>query len=588
MDSGEVLRGHASPRQVARGWSRTFGLLNPLRAVWWLFTNVRFAILLLVVLCAVSLVGVVLPQKPLAVRGDVVAEASWLDAQEGRFGFLSGPLDAAHLFDVFHARWFGILLAVTAASTGAYVASRFPGVLRAITRPRKRVPARYFEMAPNRLEVAGELDVDRLEGTLRRSRYRVERFEEGGVTYLFADRFAWAQLGTLITHAAVIVFIFSAVVSRADAFSSPLFVAEGSTLPVFPVRDPNQMQVELRDARARFAADGQPLDYRSEMSIYRRGEEVKRCTSTVNSPCSFDGYRFYQSAYFGFGAALEVRDLATGNVVYRETLALADTAKSPHVVVRDGVGVLLDETLVLTDELAAGDFTYRGTLVRLPDGRLITIGLQQAANGEERLAVLEPGTGEGLVQLSLAEGENAESGGLIVTYQDTAEIPYALVPDFPLPSGKEIASTGEAAFQMTNVVYGTDRTSEGTNVTGGSPKGPPELIVSGLKAQAVRLRAGEGVEIDSYRYTFLGQREFAGITVKRDRSHYLVWAGAALIIIGLAATFWVPRRRFWARITATRTWLAGQAPAHARYTRELTRLARVAAAGPLKGTTDDD
>ena len=588
MDSGEVLRTHTPARVTARGWSRTFGLLNPLRAVWWLFTNVRFAIVLLVVLCAISLLGVVLPQKPLAVRGDVVAEASWLDVQQGRFGFLTGPLDAAHLFDVFHARWFGILLTVTAASTAAYVLSRYPGVWRAITRPRKRVPERYFEMAPNRLEVAGEVNLDRLEATLRRSRYHVERFEEGRVTYLFADRFAWAQLGTLITHAAVIVFIFSAVVSRADAFSSPLFLAEGSTLPVFPVRNSNQMQVELRDARARFAADGQPLDYRSEMSIYRRGAEAKRCTSTVNSPCSYDGYKFYQSAYFGFGAAVEVRDLATGNVIYRETLALADTAKSPHVIVRDSAGVLLDETLVLTDELQAGDFTYRGTLVRLPDGRLITIGLQRTADGEERLALLEPGAGERLVHLSLAVGESAESGGLFVTYEDAAETPYALIPDFPLPPGTGSATAGEAALQMNNVVYGTNTTSEGTTRTAPSPNGLPELIVSGLKPQAVRFEAGESVEIDGYQYTFLGQREFAGITVKRDRSNYLVWAGAALIVIGLAATFWVPRRRFWARITATRTSLAGQAPAHARYNHELARLARVAATGRLKGTSDDD
>lgn len=578
MESGEALR-----RPAPRGWSRTFGLLNPLRAAWWLFTNVRFAIVLLAVLCVISLLGVVLPQKSLAVRGDVVAEAQWLDVQEGRFGFLTEPLDTAHLFDVFHARWFGILLAMTAASTGAYVVSRFPGVWRGVTQPRKRVPDRYFEMAPNRLDVSEQLDADRLAATLRRSRYRVERFDEHGATYLFADRFAWAQVGTLITHAAVILFILSAVVSRADAFSSPLFLAEGATLPVFPVRDPNQMQVELHDARGQFAPDGQPLDYRSEISIYRRGEEVKRCASTVNSPCSYAGYKFYQSAYFGFGAALEVSDLSTGNVVYRETLVLSDQARSPHVLFTDTAGaVLLNETLVLTDELVAGDFTYRGALVRLAEGRLISIGLQRAADGEERLAVLEPGEGEGLVQLSLAEGESAESGGLVVTYQGTAETPYALVPDLPLPPDSEGARTGETALQMSNVVYGTDRTSGGTPVTAPSASGPPLLTVSGLRAQAVELEAGESVEIDGYRYTFLGQREFAGVTVRRDRSDYLVWTGAALIVIGLVATFWVPRRRFWARITATRTWLAGQAPAHARYHRELARLAAAAAAGQRK------
>jgi hypothetical protein len=239
------------------------------------------------------------------------------------------------------------------------------------------VPERYFEMAPNRLELGGAVDVTRLEAAFRRQRYRVERFEEAGATYLFGDRFAWAQLGSMFTHAAVILFILGAIVSRADAFSSPLFLAEGSTLPVFPVRDAGQMQVELREEHAQFAPDGQPLDYRSELSIYSRGREVQRCQSTVNSPCKYGGYKFYQSAYFGFGAQVEVRNLESGNVVYRETIALSDKAKSPQLVIRDGAGeLLLDGRLVLTDELAAADFTYRGTLVGLPDGRLLAVGLQ--------------------------------------------------------------------------------------------------------------------------------------------------------------------------------------------------------------------
>ena len=63
---------------------------------------------------------------------------------------------------------------------------------------------------------------------------------------------------------------------------------------------------------------------------------------------------------------------------------------------------------------------------------------------------------------------------------------------------------------------------------------------------------------------------------------------AALIVLGLMITFWVPRRRLWARITATRTSLAGQAASHAHYTRELRRLAAEAGAAIPEGTEDDD
>jgi cytochrome c biogenesis protein ResB len=545
-----------------------------LRAVWWLFANVRFAIVLLAVLCIASLIGVLLPQMPINVRGDAVAETAWLKTQEGNFGLLTPALDRVELFDIFHARWFGVLLALTSVATAVYVVSRLPGVYRAITQPRKRVPDRYFEMAPNRVEVAGGLDAERLANVFRRARYSVERMEEDGTVYLFADRFAWAQFGSLLTHVAVIVFILAAIVSKTYAFESPLFLSEGATLPVFPVRDEDQIQVELRNATGNFAADGRPVDYRADLTLYRRGEEVKQCASTVNTPCSFDGYKFYQSAYFGFGAGIEVVDLAGGNVIYRETLVLSDVARSPHVRISTADGaVLLDEAPVLTDELDGGTFTYRGTIRELPDGRLLTIGLQSAEDGEEHLAVLEAGEGDGLVRLSLAEGESADSGGLHVAYQATVGNPSATVDAVPVP-GREggNGASGELALQFSNVVYGTARTSGDDAVDSAPAAGPPRLTITGLTPQAVDLRPGESAEVGGYRYTFLGQREFAGITVRRDRSDYLIWVGVLLIILGLVATFWVPRRRLWARITSSRAWLAGQAPSHARYAREMRSL----------------
>ena len=101
------------------------------------------------------------------------------------------------------------------------------------------------------------------------------------------------------------------------------------------------------------------------------------------------------------------------------------------------------------------------------------------------------------------------------------------------------------------------------------------------------LEPGQSATVGSYEYKFLGQREFAGIQVKRDRSDYLVWAAAALIVLGLMVTFWVPRRRLWARISSNGIRLAGQAPAHADFARELRSLAAEAGARPVLTAEDD-
>ncbi len=559
------------------GWLRTVRALDPFRATWRLFTNVRWAIGIISFMVLASLMGVLLPQVPSNVRGDGVAEAQWLASQGDRFGFATDVMNRVGLFDIFHAVWFVYALGLLVVSITVCTASRLPPIWRAVSRPRKRVNDAYFASARHRFNYATPTAGSRLESGLRRQRYAVERYQEGETVYLFADRFQFAQLATFVSHLAIIIFLAAALVSRFSGFSNGLMLAEGTTGPVFPLTHSNQMQVELVDAVGRFSPEGQPLEYSSQLVIYQGGEEVKRCTATVNSPCSYNGYRFHQAAYFGFGADVQVRDLASGNVIYRETMSLADTLPSPHVIVRDGGGnVLLDEALVLTDILSTDEFVYYGRLVTLPDGRVLTMGARRGAESERwQLAVFEPGEGEEAVRLVLSEGETATAAGLEFVYAGLQAIPAAFVSDLPLPPD---VPAGDGARQvlveMSNVVYGTGTASEGTAVVPATGDGPPELTIVGLQPRAQSLRPGESVQIGGYEYSFLGQREFAGIQVRKDRSDYLIWLGSALLIGGLLVTFWVPRRRLWAKITPARTYLAGQAGHLVRFDGELADIAR--------------
>jgi len=575
------------------GWLRLARELDPFRATWRLFTSVRWAIGIISFLAVASLLGVVVPQAPASVRGDAAAEADWLAVQEERFGSLTDVMNRVGLFDVFHTPWLAYALGLLVVSVAVCTASRFPPIWRAVTRPRRRVSDAYFAGARHRFDCATGRAGPGLESVLRRRRYAVERFQEGETVYLFADRFQLAQLATFVSHLALIVLLAAALVSRFNGFSNGMLIAEGASAPVFPLKHPNQMQVQLLDAIGRFSLEGEPLDYRSELAIFQGGEEVKRCASTVNSPCSYNGYRFHQAAYFGYGADVQVRDPASGNVVYRETLSLSDTLPSPHVIVRDSGGkVLLDEKLVLTDVLSGDEFVYYGRLVTLADGTVLTIGTRTAVGSEGwLLAVFEPGESEDAVRLMLAEGETGTAEGLEFTYAGLAGVPAAFVPDLPLPPDVAAgAGGGDVILEMSNVVYGTSTASEGTAVQDAVGSGPPELTIVGLEAQAVSLQRGESAEVGGYEYSFLGQKEFAGIQVKKDRSDYLIWIGAGLLIGGLVVTFWVPRRRLWARITPTRTYLAGQAGHLVDLSGEMRDMARQAGADvdSSKGQESDD
>jgi hypothetical protein len=323
---------------------------------------------------------------------------------------------------------------------------------------------------------------------------------------------------------------------------------------------------------ARFSEEGQPLDYRTEMAIFEEGQEVKHCSVSVNGPCTYDGYRFHQAAYFGFGADLQVRDLASGGVVYREVLALADTMPGPHVVIRDGDGrVLLDEMLVLTDLIES----VYGTAVTVPDdGRLVWIGAKPDSAGDDwQLVVYELGDNPDAVRLTLALGESGSSGGLEFEFASLSGLPATFESGFPLPP--ELADgldTGTVLLQMSKAVYGTEEVSSGHSLPAVPRDGAPVLSIIGMGPYVVDLAPGESSVLGDYEYTFLGQREFAGIEVKRDRSDNLIWAGAALLLLGLGITFYVPRRRLWAKIAGDRTHMAGGAGYRGNFRRETAKL----------------
>jgi cytochrome c biogenesis protein ResB len=557
------------------GLMRMARQLDPFRATWRLFTNVRWAIGLITFLTLASLIGVLVPQMPRDVRGNDVLESDWVATQEERFGFLADAMNAVGLFDIFHADWFVYALGLLVVSVAVCTASRLPPIWRTVTRPRKRVPDTYFASAHHRYSYETASGGSRLESVLKRRWYAVDRYEEGETTYLFADRFQFAQLATFATHLALITLLAAALVSRFSGFSNELTIAEGSTAPVFPVRHSDQMQVQVLDTVGEFTPEGQPLDYRSDLVIHHGGEEAMRCTSTVNSPCRYNGYRFHQSAYFGFGADVQVRDLAAGNVIYRETLSLTDTLPSPHVIVRDE-GVILDEVLVPTAIEATEDFVFYHSDVTLQEDRSFLIGVLIREESDSReLAVFEAGDVNQPTRLTLSEGDTASGGGFEFVYADLRAIPAAFIDDFPLPPEVATSRSGPGALlEMSNVVYGTSTASEGTDVDPALGEGPPRLTIVGLESSSVSLEPGESVQIEDYEYSFLGQREFAGIAVKRDRGDYLIWGGATLLVAGILVTLWVPRRRVWAKITSTETQLAGQAGHLAKLESEMEDFAR--------------
>ena len=495
---------------------------DPFKLLWRGFTSVRFALALIAFLAFASFVGIVIAQIPTEMRGNAAAEAAWYQLQEQHYGtFLADLMNRLQLFDVFRSMWFVLGLAALVASVCVCTANRLPPIWRNVFKPQTRVPDDLYTRGESTITVE-DADAAAMTKELKRRHYKVTTTSDGATTYLFADRYPLAQFATFISHLALILFLAGGFVTLITSREQQIFVAEGEPpAPVFGLTDKDHMQVYVKNAVGTFDASGFPKDFHTDIVIYRDGKEVKSGTTTVNNPLSYGGYLFHQSAFFPDGADLQVRDVTTGNLVYDEVLALTEQAETPRVVVRDTSGnVLLDDTIVPTDFLDQAD----GTLVQIPgDGRQFWIGARQSDNKTGwQLVVYNTTDQTGTV---MSEGEKQDFSGLSFSFVGVSSVPSTEVA--MLPGG-----TDQGVAELSNGAQGQ------------------VLTVGTVQGRALALAANQPVTVGNYQYTFTGKRDFAGITVRRDPGSMFIWVATGTFLLGLALTFYTPRRRLWGKITA--------------------------------------
>src|SRR5205085_4615933 len=89
--------------------------------------------------------------------------------------------------------------------------------------------------------------------------------------------------------------------------------------------------------------------------------------------------------------------------------------------------------------------------------------------------------------------------------------------------------------------------------------GNPPLVLVSPDQPAISLASGQATPSGNYEYTFVAQRNFAGISVKRDAGAWFIWVATAMLVGGLAITFYLPRRMLWMSLTERGTHVAALA-----------------------------
>lgn len=272
--------------------------------IWRFFCSVRAAIAEISLLALLVLIG--------TLRGSEAPR--WF--ADG-LPFLKPIVDKWYSWDVFSSIPFAALLAVQAIAVAVCTINRLPGIWQTINQPRVTTSRGWLRNADISATYASEVSVSTLAGdmtgVLKEQRYRVLQEADGRDIHLYADKNRYAKLGTFPFHLALILILVGGIVATQYGFRDQEFiVVEGDTLAV---GHNTGLSVRLDRFEDTYVPMGVASQYKSNLTLFDNGKEVKTGAITVNHPLTYHNATIYQSD-FGTAKQFSITD-ATGNVVYQ-------------------------------------------------------------------------------------------------------------------------------------------------------------------------------------------------------------------------------------------------------------------------------
>lgn len=289
------------------------------------------------------MIGTVLTQLPAFALHDAQAYSDQMAEIHAAYDRLSilglniGPqfVDLAErlgFFRVFSAPWFIFILTLLVVSIVVCTLNRIPAMWRTAHHVRVIQAAPFFDLRLSdraRFTNADDASADELAAVLRGRHFRVKEATVDlpddslatPIRHIYGDRNQYLKLATLFTHLGLILFLAGAAVTTALGYETVVFLGEGQTAPVQAVGTPDNLLVKNVHFEAPTRPDGSFADFRTDLAVYRNGQEVARKIIRVNDPLEVDGYVFHQNT-FGPAAELAIRD-PDGQLVWDGPVLLA-------------------------------------------------------------------------------------------------------------------------------------------------------------------------------------------------------------------------------------------------------------------------
>jgi len=313
---------------------------HPTRAIYELFSSMRFAISLFSLLAIASVIGTVLKQNQPYADYVIKFGQYWFTA----FKWLG-------LFDVYHTWWFVTILAFLVISTSTCIYRNLPAMLRDMRNFREQATEQSLRHFHHQAEFSTQGNpLPLLKEYLAHQGFQYRERIQGDSVLLAGKKGSFNRLGYMFTHGAIVMICLGGLidgnlplqfeqafglkhietrdipVSQVPAisrlsvnnlsFRGNVTLPEGSSADVvfLNVGDGYLVQelpfrVGLKKFHIEHYSTGQPKAFASEIQVFNKGSDqpVMTRTITVNHPLIYKGIAIYQSSFGDGGTHFKLK-----------------------------------------------------------------------------------------------------------------------------------------------------------------------------------------------------------------------------------------------------------------------------------------
>jgi cytochrome c biogenesis protein len=488
------------------------GVVGWMRWGWRQLTSMRTALVLLLLLAIAAVPGSIVPQRSADPNG---VTQYFTDNPD-----LAPVLDKLSMFDVYTSPWFSAIYILLFISLIGCVLPRTKHHWKALRSQPPRTPARLGRLDDHRdvtvsvpegqdAAAVAAAAVETAAAQLKKSGYRVARYDGRGSFSVSAERGYLRETGNLVFHAALVGVLIAVGVGGGFTYTGQRVLVEGqafaNSLLDYSSFNPGRFvngdtltpySMTLDQFDVNYVAPGQPGggqagDFVAHMTTQAPGAQPQDGEIRVNHPLDVQGDRVY----------------------------LLGNGYAPTVTIRN----------------AQGEEVFHDSVAFLPqDANMTSLGVIKVADGmPEQL---------GLIGFFYPTMNVLDSGALTSTYG-------AL--EYPVLTLRVYAGDLGIDDGTPRSVYTLDPTNM-TQLAGGDSGTP-----------AIQLMPGETQDLPNGLGTITfdnaapagasgydgSVKRFVSLSIHRDLAGPWVLAFALLALFGLLAALFVPRRRMWVKAT---------------------------------------